>query len=49
MNEAVYGCGWEWSLEEELITSMPLLWEHTFIANADFLAFLTQMLQSNRV
>ena len=35
-NEAVYGCGLEWSLEEELITSMPLLWEHAFIAKADF-------------
>ena len=36
MNEAVYGCGWEWSLEEELITSMPLLWENAFIAKANF-------------
>ena len=37
MNEAVYGCGWEWSLEEELITSMPPPFrEHTFIPHAGF-------------
>ena len=49
LNQAVYSCGWEWSLEEELITSMPPFREHTFIAHAGFLAFLTQMIQSNRL